>query len=157
MELTSSSGALTWAHVFGQICWRFKSRTEALSDPEIKSLTKEWEENTHRGSQCEWVVRGERRRDRNVAYGRRRERAGGRVSLALDRPCPLRPPDTESTVGVCWWWCQCEIHTCGQIWEQKITTDLGGCMCVCVCICFLKSPDLWMNVTSVWVCVVLKT
>ena len=134
MELTSSSGALTWAHVFGQICWRFKSRTEALSDPEIKSLTKEWEENTHRGSQCEWVVRGERRRHRNVAYVRTGERGRERVSLALDRPCPLRPPDTESTLGVCVD-DDVSVKYIRVNWYENKNYHGPRRVCVCVCVC----------------------
>lgn len=110
--------------------------------------------HTHRGSQCEWIVRGERRRAMWLMDEGERERRkrGPGSGWRLKEHKWVLGDSAEPILGVYWWLCQCESQTCGWIWEQK-SPQPSVYICLCAYLYVIWSRQvLWMNVTSLRVC-----
>lgn len=136
MELTGSSDTLTWAHVFGQICWRFKTSTGALSDPEIKPLAKNERKHTHTHT-----------RSSSYSVNEHSEGSRGETEQKKRKSMPgsgWRLKEAKRVLG------EHSLHTgCVMVmmsaWNTKVWTDIRTKVTVHVCMCEC-SALLWMDV-----------
>lgn len=137
MDLTGSSSALTWAHVFGQICWRFKTSTEALSDPEIKSHIKN-ERKTHTEKQLVWM-NGHKEREKEEG----KERAWSWI--LKEHKWVLGDPQPQNVHWVCIGDDVSVNYKSADRYENK-SHHRPQCVNVHVCIfmCYFKTPN-FMN------------
>lgn len=103
--VTSSGRARTWAHVFGQICWRFKSSSKALSDPEISLQLRM--RGKHRHTHSERVGMNGQSRVKDEEEGRR----GG----FGPRKRPRKTPGFRVGTG--------RVVMMRSVWMTKVRTD----------------------------------